>query len=104
MTPRPPRYVTRYAGPLEPLTPVVFRVWRAKPGGVLALFPTVAHNRDLCSSYEHVGQHGGADYTGCIRLTRPATPDEIRPLAAELTACGYRLQIVTRKPSKGPRL
>lgn len=79
-------------------TPVVFRVWK-QGGGVLALFPTLPSNigGSLCVSYESVGQHGGADYHGCVQLTRPATPDEYGPLWAELEQCiGYALRVVKR--------
>lgn len=61
-------------------TPVVLRAWRTG-GGVFALFPTLPsdeHGR-YCNAYEHVGQHGGADYRLCIRTSRPATAMEGAP-------------------------
>ncbi len=75
------------------VTPVVFRVWKGKDGTVVALFPTLPADNSgrLCESYEHIGQHGGADYAGCIRRTRPATPEEYARLKAELTTIGYNL-------------
>lgn len=78
-------------------TPVVFRVWK-REGGVLALFPTLPADIGgfLCSSYEHVGQHGSADYFLCIQSTRLATPGEYEPLRAELERIGYALRIVKR--------
>jgi len=77
-------------------TPVVFRVW--PEGGVLALLPTLPADvrGTLCSSYATVGQHGGADYALCVKETRPATPDEYRPLMAELERIGYALRVVQR--------
>ena len=77
--------------------PVVFRVWR-KGGGVLALFPawpTDMYGR-YCGSYEHVGQHGSADYAHCVRQSRPARPAEYRELARELRGLGHRLIIRRR--------
>ena len=46
--------------------------------------------------YEHFGQHGPADYTGCIKITRQATVKEAAPLLAELRQIGYKLQVVKR--------
>ena len=57
--------------------PVVLRVWR-DGGGVLALFPTLPSDEygRYCDAYAHVGQHGGADYWGCVQASRPATAEE----------------------------
>ncbi len=80
-----------------PTVPVVLRVWR-KEGEVFALFPTLPadeHGR-YCDSYEHVGQHSGADYRLCIRTSRPATATEGAPLVQELERIGYRPRIVQR--------
>lgn len=81
---------------------VVFRRWRGG-GGVIALFPELPANIHgiYCDSYEHVGQHGGADYPGVVRQTAPASPEESAALAAELTRIGYRLVPVRRA---SPRL
>ncbi len=77
--------------------PVVLRVWRSG-GGVLALLPTLPSDNfgHYCVSYEHVGQHGGADYQLCIRATRPATSEEAAPFVRELERIGYRLRVVKR--------
>ncbi len=83
----------------ETTTAVVFRVWRDS-GSVLALFPEVQEDRGFCSSYERVGQHGSADYTGCIGRTRPAKPNEYRALKTELESRGYRLRILSRRPPR----
>lgn len=79
-------------------TRVIFRVWRDEDGGVLALFPGIPADYEglRCESYEHVGQHSGADYTGCIRRTRPAKPSEYRALAKELRGIGYHLSVGKR--------
>jgi hypothetical protein len=76
-------------------TKVVFRFWR---GEVIALFPEVPSdvNGYYCESYQHVGQHSGADYNGIIRESRPATPAEYADLHAELTRIGYDLEVVQR--------
>lgn len=76
---------------------VIFRVWR-KGGGVLALFPHIDAGRGLCSSYEHIGQHSGADYALCIRATRPARPKEYADLKRELQGIGYKLRVRQRRP------
>ena len=72
-------------------TVVVFRKWR--DGGILALFPKVASMPGHCSSYEHIGQHGAADYQGCVMRTVAAKPAEYADLARELTGRGYNLEI-----------
>lgn len=72
-------------------TVVVFREY--KDGDVLALFPEVEHNwkMGLCESYQHIGQHGGADYSHCIRITKPAK--DFSKLQNELERMGYNLDI-----------
>ena len=77
-------------------TKVVFRCW--KDGDVLALFPELLadNHGQLCDSYEHVGQHGAADYHGCLQQTRPAKPKEYVALEMELKQIGYTLRIIQR--------
>ena len=82
-------------------TIVVFRMWRnaTRDGSEpLALFPREEWSHGMVASYARLGQHGGADYAGCIARTRPATPEEYAPLAAELERLGYRLDIRQRAP------
>ena len=85
-----------------PPTVVIFRKWKPSHGGcVIALFPEEPsdHEGRFCESYEHVGQHGGADYHGVVRRTLPATETESRDLLEELTwNYGYSL-VVKRKAS-----
>jgi len=78
-------------------TLVVFRRWR-DTGDIIALFPQIAADWHgwFCEAYEHVGQHGGADYFGVIAATKPATEEDAAPLAEELTGIGYRLLPVKR--------
>jgi len=75
----------------NPTEYVVFRVWK-KFGGVIALWPAVPADNfgHYCQSYEHVGQHGAADYDYVIRQTRPAKPKEVAELTKELISIGYK--------------
>jgi hypothetical protein len=76
---------------------VVFRRWR-DCGTLIALFPEIP--TDLygryCEAYEHIGQHGGADYWGVIQVTVPAKPEECADLTTELTRIGYCLRSIKR--------
>lgn len=76
---------------------VIFRVWR-DTGAVIALFPRLSDGVAgyTCQSYEHVGQHGGADPQTVISRTRLAKPAEYRELARELRGLGYKLRIMSR--------
>jgi hypothetical protein len=78
-------------------TLVVFRQWR-DTGGVIALFPELPSDLYgyFCDSYERVGQHGGADYSGVVFATKPAMPKEYRALRRELTRIGYKLRCIRR--------
>lgn len=68
--------------------PVIFRKWK-QDGSIIALFPTIAFDRDYhCLSYEHIGQHGAAD-TDLSAYTVPATESEYKSLLSELKAIGY---------------
>jgi len=76
---------------------VVFRRWK-DCGTIIALFPELPadlHGR-YCDAYEHVGQHGGADFYGVVRHSTPARPDEYADLAEELTRIGYGLRPIRR--------
>ena len=86
-----------------PITLVVFRRWREGNGGdIIALFPELPadHKGRFCDAYEHVGQHGGADYHGVVQAARPVTPDETAPLLRELERIGYRLKPIKRASHK----
>jgi len=82
----------------KPTDPVVIRVGRSDPDDVFALFPTDPANNHghLCTSYQHIGQHCGADYDLCIRNSRPATRREAAPLLTELRRIGYRPRVIRR--------
>jgi hypothetical protein len=86
-------------------TAVVFRRWGKRNGGeVLALFPleVTDYAGRYCSSYQHVGQHGDADYTGCIGATVPADVSEpdcaALKLELESAPYHYRLRVLKRAP------
>lgn len=91
--------------PVEDPTVVVFRRWTDVNGrGVIALFPEIpayAHAAAscFCSSFEHIGQHGPADYPGVIAQTTPATPEEYADLKRELEAAPYNyvLRVAQRR-------
>ena len=76
---------------------VVFRRWK-DTGDVIALFPELPADLggDCCDSYMHIGQHGGADYHGVVRQTKPCSPDDAATFAAELRTIGYNLRRVKR--------
>lgn len=66
-------------------------------GSILALMPGLpADARGHVTSYQHLGQHGAAEYAGCVRATRPATPVEYASLHRELMSLGYQLTIRQR--------
>lgn len=86
-----------------PVTLVVFRRWREGNGGdIIALFPELPadYQGRFCDAYEHVGQHGGADYHGVVQATKPVTPAEAAPLSRELERIGYRLKLIKRASHK----
>jgi len=80
---------------------VVFRRWK-ESGGIIALFPELPADMQgrYCDAYEHVGQHGGADYRGVIEATKPVSSDEAANLANELRTIGYVLRPVKRAGRK----
>ena len=82
-----------------PVTLVVFRRWPVSSGGdIIALFPEqpADYLGRYCDAYEHVGQHGGADYHGVVQVTKPVSDDEAADLIRELEHIGYRLKSIKR--------
>ena len=76
-------------------TPTVFRMF--PDGDIIALFPTIpADLNGHCLSYQHVGQHGAADYGHVIANSRPARPAECADLVGELIGIGYAVRPVRR--------
>lgn len=72
------------------MTDVIFRRDLCD-GVVYALFPDEPSDvRGVyCTVYQHVGQHGQADYQMCVGSSRPAKPEEYADLLAELVDIGY---------------
>ena len=86
-----------------PVTLVVFRRWPGSSGGdIIALFPAqpADYLGRFCDAYEHIGQHGGADYYGVIEETNPVSDDEAADLIRELERIGYRLKSIKRVSRK----
>ena len=84
--------------PKEPKTVVVFRVFK-DDGDVVALFPELPadNNGRYSESYQHFGQHCGADYEGLMRNgTRPATAEEYADLKKELESAPYHYNLDVR--------
>lgn len=85
-------------------TGVIFRTFRDKTGGTIALFTASLHdgscNPGMVMSYMHVGQHSEASPSAVIERTRPATQEEAAPLKKELQSLGYRF---TRVYQRFPR-
>jgi hypothetical protein len=78
------------------ITEVIFR--RFKDGDVIALFPyDIATLDGEISSYQHIGQHSGADL-GLIKETKHAKLDEVdvKALFDELTSIGYNLKVMQK--------
>jgi Fe-S cluster assembly ATPase SufC len=81
-------------------TIVIFRVFTTKPRDVIALFPELWESRGMITSYQHIGQHGAADYAKVIDMSRPAREGEYEDLLAELMERGYDLIIRQRHPKR----
>lgn len=72
---------------------VVFR--KFKDGGEIVAFFLDQPEPFGCTSYMHVGQHGGGNYPNTFTVA--ATPEEYKDLLAELKSIGYDdLRIVKR--------
>jgi hypothetical protein len=82
------------------ITKVVFRKW---PDGTIdALFPELKWwgGSSDCTSYQHIGQHGPADYFHCISKTKLALPPEYKALKKELESIGYNLKVIKKYTRK----
>lgn len=77
-------------------TKMIFRRWRNNQE-IIALLPEepADPNGYLCQSYEHIGQHGAADYAHVIAKTTPITREDassdLLQLMDELNALGYQI-------------
>jgi len=76
---------------------VVLRTW--EDGSVIALWPAVPANQSgtFCQSYEHIGQHGAADYNHVIAHTKPHFQELAgKYLWDELIEIGYNPILIQR--------
>jgi len=88
---KPVKWVdTEWEVEIEPRTVVLFRWWK---DGVIALFPEDKWTEGSITSYEHVGQHGPADFYSIMSESRPATEEEYADLYVELENMEYNLDI-----------
>ncbi len=81
-------------------TDIMFRVDTAKDskGEVFALFPhDVSTLHGSVTFYQHIGQHGSADYNHCIKTSRPATEEEAKDLKEEMESIGYNIRVVKKR-------
>ena len=81
-------------------TDVVFRVDTTKDwkGTVYALLPHECCDREgHVTTYQHVGQHSGAEYRHCIAKSRPATPAEYADLKKEMESIGYNFNVIQKQ-------
>ena len=82
-------------------TKVIYR--KFKDGEeIIAVFPELSYpgfvsRKGLVLSYEHIGQHGEADYDHIIKMTTIAFPKDYEVLKAQLEDLGYDLEITTHK-------
>ena len=73
---------------MDTTTTVIFRTF--PDGDVIALMPyELADDDGHITSYQHIGQHGAADYHYCIEVSRAAADSERAPLLRELQQIGY---------------
>ena len=77
--------------------------FRMHDDSLVALFPYMpaTTNPYTCTCYEHIGQHGEADYLMMIEEGTPADieSEEVQALIRELTNRDYDLKIAKRAPS-----
>jgi hypothetical protein len=71
---------------------VILRRWRGQYRSIIALFPEMREGPGTINSYEHVGQHGEANYQSVLDRTDPVRFDdpEAATLLDELRMIGYR--------------
>ena len=81
------------------MTRVYFRKW-SRSGDIIAVFPDQRGSKvqyggthDTVGSYEHIGQHGAADYYLVMQYTRPAKPNEYADLQKELESAPYHYHL-----------
>lgn len=80
------------------ITKVMFRKYRKAPKEIVAVFPYLVFSPSGdCTCYQHVGQHGEANYFVMLNITVPATEEEAAPLRRELESIGYNLAVIKKR-------
>jgi hypothetical protein len=79
-------------------TDVVFRKF-TDDNSIIALFPYDfwGWGKIECMSYMHVGQHGAAEYSACVKNSVPVSEEEYKPLFTEWDSLGYNLRVIKRR-------
>jgi len=79
------------------ITEVVFRRF-PEDNAIIALFPYEIYNgRGGINSYMHIGQHGEAEYSACVKNASLAKESEYADLKSELESLGYNLKVIKRR-------
>ena len=69
---------------------------RFKEGDLIAIFPyQISDYRGNVNSYQHIGQHSGADLS-IIHNTKPVKEADAQCLLKELKDIGYNVKVVQR--------
>ena len=85
-------------------TTVIYRRYKSGDKSVVALFPEIEGDcSGNCLAYEHIGQHGAANYNHMVAITTPADAqeDDVIELHNELIGIGYELRIAKRRNRTG---
>jgi hypothetical protein len=79
-------------------TVVIFRRDRTGWKDCFAVFPELPSDEfgNLCTAFQHIGQHCAADYHLCVSRSDPAAPSEYADLYEELERRGYDLSVRRR--------
>lgn len=75
------------------ITEVQFRKLK---GEIIAVFPYSIWSYDDVTSYQHIGQHGGASWN-INTFTTPAKEPEYINLLLELGGLGYNVKVIKRR-------
>jgi hypothetical protein len=79
-------------------TEMIFRTY--KDGEVVALMPYECYDRSGHCMMAAMSGHGGADYLGVMKKTKPSTEEELQPLKTVLKGM-YNIKTITRaNPTK----
>ena len=79
-------------------TDVIFRKFK-DDNAIIALFPydLWSYRGIDCMSYMHVGQHGAAEHSACLKNCKPAKENEYQDLFNELEDLGYNLNVIKKR-------